>query len=75
MRGPFYYEILVTGALDECWQDWFEGLRLENQENGQAVLSGPLPDQSALHGVLAKIRDLNLNLISVSLLTGGPEKG
>ena len=67
MRGPFFYEFRIKGELDDCWQDWFEGLRLENQGNGQVLLSGLLPDQAALHGVLAKIRDLNLTLISVNL--------
>jgi hypothetical protein len=68
MREPLFYEIRIKGELDDCWQDWFEGLRLENQKNGQVLLSGLLPDQAALHGVFAKIRDLNLTLISVHLL-------
>jgi hypothetical protein len=68
MRRPFHYEIRIYGPLDDCWQDWFEGLSLENQGNGQVLISGLLPDQAALHGVLAKIRNLNLTLISVRLL-------
>jgi hypothetical protein len=67
MRRPFHYEIRIYGPLDDCWQDWFEGLSLENQGNGQVLISGLLPDQAALHGVLAKIRNLNLFLISVRL--------
>jgi hypothetical protein len=67
MREPLFYEIRIQGELDDYWQDWFGELRLENQENGQALLSGFLPDQAALHGVLVKIRDLNLTLISVNL--------
>jgi hypothetical protein len=65
--GPFDYEIRIRGELDSCWQAWFGGLQLENEENGQALLSGLLPDQAALHGVLSHIRDLNLILISVNL--------
>jgi hypothetical protein len=68
MRGPFLYEIRIEGELDDCWCGWFEGLRLENQPGMQVLLSGLLPDQAALHGALAKIRDLNLTLISVNLL-------
>lgn len=67
MREPLFYEIRVQGELDDYWQDWLGELRLENQENGQTLLSGFLPDQAALHGVLVKIRDLNLTLISVNL--------
>ncbi len=67
MDDPVRYEILVQGELDDCWQDWFVGLRLINLGDGQTLLTGPLPDQAALHGVLAKIRDLNMTLISVSL--------
>src|SRR5258708_27306470 len=58
------YEIRVEGVLDNQWAGWFGGLQLEN-EGTYAVISGLLPDQSALHGMLAKIRDLGLCLISV----------
>ncbi len=59
------YEITVKGWLDPRWSDWFEGLTVSNLETGEAILAGPLPDQAALHGVLARIRDLNLTLIAV----------
>lgn len=59
-----HYEIRVEGTLDTCWEAWFSGLQLRN-ERSETVLSGPLIDQPALHGVLAKIRDLGLCLISV----------
>jgi hypothetical protein len=65
-----YVEIKVTGHLDPRWSDWFAGLRLAQMAGWQTLLSGPLPDQAALHGVLERIRDLNLTLISVSC--GGP---
>ena len=63
------YEIRVEGEIPSRWSEWFEGLaiRQEAGANGPVtVLSGPLPDQPALHGLLAKIRDFNLTLISVT---------
>ena len=67
---PEYYEIMVQGHLDSLWEQWFEGMTLANVENGESgvactLISGTVADQSALHGLLAKIRDLNLKLISV----------
>ncbi len=59
------YEIRVKGHLDERWSDWFDGLRITNLENGEAVLSGDIVDQAALHGVLTKVRDLSLPLVAV----------
>jgi hypothetical protein len=68
--GSGEYIIKVKGHLDDERSYWFEGLRIENglDEDGRPIstLSGPLVDQAALHGVLAKIRDMNLPLISVS---------
>jgi len=59
------YEIRVEGHLTDCWSDWFEGLAIHNDSTGLTRLSGPLPDQAALIGVLTKIQALNLTLISV----------
>ncbi len=59
------YEIRVEGHLDPNWSEWLDGLTITLLENGQTLLSGPLPDQAALHGVLNRIRDLNLQLIRV----------
>jgi hypothetical protein len=64
------YEFRVEGALGELWREWFEGLCIREEWDRESnclitVLSGPIPDQPALHGVIAKIRDLNLNLILV----------
>jgi hypothetical protein len=67
---PEYYEIKIRGHLDPRWSDWFTGLQLTHLEGNETLLSGSLPDQAALHGLLEHIRDLNLTLISVSL--GGP---
>jgi hypothetical protein len=59
------YNIRVKGHLDGGWSEWFDGLQITNSENGVAVLSGEIVDQAALHGVLNKVRNLNLPLISV----------
>jgi hypothetical protein len=61
---PAHYEIRVRGVLDSRWSAWFEGLQLASDESGQTVLVGPVADQAALHGLLAKVRDLGLPLIS-----------
>ncbi len=66
------YEIRVKGHLDRHWSDWFDGLKITNLENGEAVLSGEIVDQAALHGVLNKVRDLNLALVAVSSV--GPDR-
>lgn len=62
-----YYEILVRGQLDNHWSAWFEGLNLTPLENGETLIAGPVQDQAALHGILAKIRDLDLHLLAVAL--------
>ena len=64
------YEIKIKGLLDEHWNQWFEGMTLKSVENGESgqmctLITGPISDQPALHGLLAKIRDLNLPLISI----------
>ena len=63
---PEYYEIKIKGHLDQRWSDWFAGLNLTYLEGDATLLSGPLPDQAALHGLLERVRDLNLTLISVT---------
>jgi hypothetical protein len=61
---PACYEFRVDGVLDGRWADWFGGLQVDS-DGTQTVISGPMADQPALHGVLARIRDLGLCLISV----------
>jgi hypothetical protein len=65
MAMPTYYEITVRGHLASHWSAWFESMTIRNEANGKAVLRGPLADQAALHGVLIKIRNLGLPLISI----------
>jgi hypothetical protein len=59
------YEIRVEGVLDQRWSAWFDGLQLTSQPDGVTVIAGPVADQAALHGLLAKVRDLALPLLSV----------
>ena len=68
--SPARYEIRVDSVLDDQWADWFGGLQLSN-DGAQTVIVGPLPDQPALHGLLTKISDLGLSLISVRRLDAG----
>ncbi len=60
------YQIRVKGQLDQQWSDWFNGLTITYDGEGNTILSGPLVDEAALHGVLMKIRDLTLPLLAVS---------
>lgn len=59
------YEIRVKGHLDQRWSEWFDGMTITNEANGDAIISGPLVDQAALHSLLVKVYNLNLTLISV----------
>lgn len=62
------YQIRVRGHLSDAWVGWFDGLGIENLPNGESLLSGPVADQAALHGLLTKVRDLNLTLLAVVLI-------
>jgi hypothetical protein len=59
------YEIRIDGVLDERWSSWFDGLQITSDPGGVTVMEGPIADDAALHGLLTKIRDLGLPLISV----------
>jgi hypothetical protein len=61
-----HYQIKVKGQLDPRWSEWFDGLTLSHEPDGSTVLSGPVVDQAALYGILLKLHDLNLPLLSVS---------
>jgi hypothetical protein len=62
---PGLYEIRIKGHLENRWSDWFEGLTITLEENGDTILIGPVADQAALHGLLRKVRNLGLPLVSV----------
>ena len=74
MNAPASYEIRVAGHLSANWAARFEGLSMRHETEGETVLTGML-DQAALHGVLVKIRDLGLNLISVKRVEAAGSKG
>lgn len=63
------YEIRIAGHLDAHWADWFDGWTMTSEEDGTTLLSGPVPDQPALYGLLRKVRDLGLPLVSVNQIT------
>ena len=63
---PEVYQIVVKGHLDSEWSDWFDGMTITLVDNGETILTGPLVDQTALHGVLIRIRDLGLPLLSLT---------
>ena len=60
------YQIVVKGHLSSDWLEWFDGLAIVQTSTGETILSGPLADQAALHGVLIKVRDLGLPLLSLT---------
>ncbi len=70
---PTVYQIRIKGHLGSQWTDWFEGLTITLEEDGDTLMTGPVIDQAALHGVLKKVRDIGLPLISVSPVQPGQE--
>jgi hypothetical protein len=62
---PMVYQIRIEGHLGREWADWFEGLTLTLEDNGETLLTGPVADQAALHGLLRKVRDVGMPLLSV----------
>jgi hypothetical protein len=65
----------VRGVLDGRWSGWFDGLEVSSDAPGQTLIAGPVADQAALHGLLAKVRDLGLPLLSVRRISPGQELG
>jgi len=74
VNKPEIYQIRLKGHLGREWADWFEGLTITQEEDGSTLLTGPLVDQSALHGLLKKVRDLGLPLVSVCPVEPSPTK-
>jgi hypothetical protein len=75
MQSYKLYEIRVQGHIEASWSSWFDGLSLHHEGNGDTVLRGTIVDQAALHGVLGRIRDLGLPLVSVRRVTSDPACG
>jgi hypothetical protein len=73
-QAELVYNIKVKGQLDGSWSEWFDGLTINAADDGCTTLSGPLPDQAALHGILARIRDLGLPLISLKCIAVANEQ-
>ena len=67
------YQIRVNGHLGPQWMDWFDGLTITQEENGDTLLTGPVIDQAALHGILKKVRDLGMPLLSVNTIDTSQE--
>jgi hypothetical protein len=72
---PPCYEIRLLGHLDRQWTDWFGGMTITHEKDGTTLLSGPVADQAALHGLLKKVRDLGMPLVSVSPIEPGQTDG
>jgi hypothetical protein len=69
---PMIYQIRIKGHLGHQWTDWFGGLIITLEDNGDTLLTGPVVDQAALHGLLRKVRDLGMPLLSVICVKPGP---
>ncbi len=74
---PSVYQIRLKGHLGRQWSEWFDSMTIVLEENGETVLTGPVTDQAALYGLLRKVRDLGMTLLSVTRMdlgsTGGPD--
>jgi hypothetical protein len=72
---PLVYQIRIKGHLGRQWTNWFGGLAITLEDNGDTLLTGPVVDQAALHGLLKKVRDVGMPLVSVSPVTPGQTEG
>ena len=68
LSSKYTYQIRIKGHVNQDWSIWFEEYSVEHKDNGETLLRGKLPDQTALHGVLMKIRDLGITLVEVKCI-------
>jgi hypothetical protein len=73
MNLPMIYQIRVKDHIDDEWAEWFAPLQIANDSNGEATFTGPVRDQSELHGLIEKVFNLNLTLLAVNQITSLPE--
>jgi len=71
---PNIFQIRIKGQLARRWVNWFEGMSITLEDNGDTLITGPVADQAALHGLLKKVRDLGMPLISVNRVKSGQAK-
>jgi hypothetical protein len=69
IKSPTVYQIRVKGYLGEEWSDWFDGMAVTHPDNGETILTGPIVDQPALFGMLFKVSNLNITLLSVNVVS------
>jgi hypothetical protein len=69
---PMVYQIMIKGHLSRQWEDWFGGLTITLEDTGETLLTGPVVDQAALHGLLKKVRDLGMPLLSINCIDSRP---
>lgn len=74
MASPTFYQIKIKGHLDLHWAEWFDGLTISHEADGNTMLSGPVVDQAALYGMLLKLHNLNLSLLSVNPIEAEAKK-
>lgn len=72
LASPTIYQIRIEGHLGPAWTDWFAGLAITLEDNGDTLMTGAVVDQAALHGLLKKVRDLGVPLVSINRLEPGP---
>jgi hypothetical protein len=74
-HGPGWFKICLKGYLDNWWADWFDGLSITREDNGETLLRGQVVDQAAFHGLLRNVRDVGLPLVSVIQVDPKPANG
>ena len=72
LHGPGFYEIRIKGHLNDRWVEWFDGMTITREANGETLISGPVVDQAALHSLLRRVRDLGIPLVLVKRVRRWP---